>query len=202
MPESAKVEAVGGQLVVWSEEGTDRELDEPMHRLMACRRSTGTRVQVFRDYHYSCSVRTTRVAAAGRFVAYAQDVCRSNQVHREQTLYVGVLDAVRRRKVTRRRVAFNLPPERPPFLSSTIDALLVTRGGSAAFVVRHPTGRPYRSKEIPVGVRALDAGGRRLLDKGEGIDPASLRLDGSTVHWTNAGEARSAPLRDPPAQRR
>ena len=34
------------------------------------------------------------------------------------------------------------------------------------------------------------------------IDPASLRLDGSTVHWTNAGEARSAPLRDPPAQRR
>ena len=45
-----------------------------------------------------------------------------------------------------------------------------------------------------VEVRALGAGGERLLDSGTDVDPESLALAGSTVYWTKAGIAQSAVL--------
>jgi hypothetical protein len=45
------------------------------------------------------------------------------------------------------------------------------------------------------GIRKVDGDGSTLLDQGEGIDPTSLALGGSTLYWTDAGQARSAVLR-------
>ena len=43
-------------------------------------------------------------------------------------------------------------------------------------------------------VVACSATGELVLDHGEGIDPESLELHGSTLTWTNSGEPRSATL--------
>lgn len=45
-----------------------------------------------------------------------------------------------------------------------------------------------------IEVCAQDSLGRRQLDAGAGIDRKSLRLDSSTLTWSNAGVLRSAPL--------
>jgi len=44
-------------------------------------------------------------------------------------------------------------------------------------------------------VHAADVSGSRLLDSSARIDPSSLALGGSSLYWTDAGQARSARLR-------
>ena len=43
-------------------------------------------------------------------------------------------------------------------------------------------------------VGKIDSGGYAELDRGDGIDTSSLRLDGSTLTWTDAGQTRTAML--------
>jgi hypothetical protein len=44
-------------------------------------------------------------------------------------------------------------------------------------------------------VHAAGAGGDHVLDSGSGIDPASLRLHGTTLTWVNGGVTRHGTLR-------
>jgi hypothetical protein len=43
-------------------------------------------------------------------------------------------------------------------------------------------------------VGACESSGPRVLDSGDGIDPASVSLKGSTVTWSDSGAQRSAQL--------
>jgi hypothetical protein len=46
-----------------------------------------------------------------------------------------------------------------------------------------------------IEVRAVDAGGARMLDSGQGIDSTSLRLRGSTLSWRHNGVTHHGTLR-------
>jgi hypothetical protein len=66
-------------------------------------------------------------------------------------------------------------------------ALVLNSGGSIAWI-GCPAGCDA-GREL----HTIDAHGNHLLDAGA-LDPASLRLSGSTLSWTNAGAPRSATL--------
>jgi hypothetical protein len=190
VPRSGSVEAVGGRLVVWSLAKVNKD-DEPYRRVFACRRTSGERLAVATTLADCCaSDRMSQFRVAGQYVAYVRDV----QYRAEQRLTVNVFDYRARRQVALAYAAYD-----PPFgdaVISSVEALALSRRGAVAWVVLHSTDRDAAGMpRVPVGLRAVDAAGRRLLDKGEGIDPASLRVDGSRLWWTNAGEAHSAQLR-------
>lgn len=72
--------------------------------------------------------------------------------------------------------------------------LVLRRNGSIASIA---TGTEFGDEPPPsaIQVRALDAGGIRLLDEGPGISLRSLELDGTTVSWVKDGVRKSATLR-------
>lgn len=86
-------------------------------------------------------------------------------------------------------------PDSPlkPYYSRFTDLELKDNASFAWIAVHHGVGS---TPEQPLGIEvwALDGLGRRMLDTGSGISPASLRLDDSTVKWDNAGVERSATL--------
>jgi hypothetical protein len=190
VPSKARVEAAGGRVIVWSLDKVDRDGD-PFVRVFACRRSSGARAKVTETIPYLFTLDELRAfRVAGRYVAYVHDFR-----HRcGQDLLVLVFDAYSRNHVRRRYAAFD-----PPFgdcTTSSIEALVLARDASFVYVVRHDTDIDHNLRpRVRVGLRAVDGEESRLLDKGDGIDPASVRLEGSTVHWTSSGEGRSAPLR-------
>jgi hypothetical protein len=190
IPDSATVEAVGGRLVVWSTSFADRYGDVTT-RHVACRRSTGSRVRVIETYDDGIDRFTaTRFAVAGDRVAYADEFLDH---YGTQFLSIAVFDARRRRVVRRVEVGVDRPFAEP--LRASIDVLVVTRAGGIAYVKRRSSDRDENGRVVErVALRATDTAGSRLLDKGEGIDPASVRLSGSTLTWTNAGDSRSATL--------
>jgi hypothetical protein len=59
--------------------------------------------------------------------------------------------------------------------------------GSVAWILG---GRP----DWPLEVGALDKNGQRQLDRGTGIEPNSLTLDGSTLSWQNGNQTHSTTL--------
>lgn len=188
VPGSATVHAVGGRLVVWSVRRLDR-WDDYETRVVACRRSSGTRVVVSETLEsYDFAEVPYAVTVAGDYVAYAE-----SHSGRSFGLNVNVFDARRREYVREEVVAWH------PTLGgelARIESLVASRSGAVAFAIRHRLDRDHADRPRErLGIRALDRDGRRLLDKGEGIDPASLRIAAGEVRWTNAGEPRSAPLR-------
>ena len=191
IPDAATVEAVGGRLVVWSTAFRDRYGDVTT-RHVACRRSSGARVTVIETYDDGIDrFAATRFAVAGDRVAYASELLDH---YGTQFLSVEVFDARRRRLARRVYAGVDLPFG--DALRASIDALVVTRSGSVAYVKRRSSDRDYNGRVVSrVALRATDATGGRLLDKGEGIDPASVRLRGATLSWTNDGERRSSALR-------
>jgi hypothetical protein len=66
--------------------------------------------------------------------------------------------------------------------------LVVKSNGSVAWIAL------AEKAEGSYQVHAADTTGTRLLASGEGIDPSSLALAGSTLYWTQAGKPFSAPL--------
>jgi hypothetical protein len=193
LADSATVEAKGGRLLAWSVRHRDRD-DDFFRNHFVCRRGSGTRIPLTTTLELLDYVEHARhVTVAGDFVAYV----RSSPAWSEGSgAELVVFDAYRRSE--RRRVigfdvssgAYTLP--------EVVPALVLARTGSAALVVHHPSDRDRSGRpREPVGLRVFDPRGTRLLDRGGGIDPASLRLDGYTVHWTSAGVPRSASLVPP-----
>jgi hypothetical protein len=74
---------------------------------------------------------------------------------------------------------------------SALDALVLKRDGAVAWISDSQSiVRPGKEVEVV----KHDSAGQKLLDSGGGIQPTSLRLQGSTVSWVNAGVKRSAAL--------
>ncbi len=71
-------------------------------------------------------------------------------------------------------------------------AIVLKSDGSVAWIAERADRLPPSPPEYEV--RAVDRNGERLLASGTGVDPMSLALAGSTVHWTEAGRPMSAPL--------
>jgi hypothetical protein len=191
VPGHAKTEAVGGRLVAWSVAKRDQD-DDLTTSYYVCRRGSGRVTFLAKGHEWlGWADYVTRVTVAGRFVAFV----RTETAGKSGSIAsVTVHDAASGRTV---RTVIGVDWSSQAYWQpSVVQALVLTRTGALAYVIRHPHERDGRGREREqVGLRALDAGGRRLLDKGPGIDPASLRHESSTVHWTNAGEPRSAPLR-------
>ena len=63
-------------------------------------------------------------------------------------------------------------------------------GARLGWIVRNPYAQPKRTNEV----YALRDGKRVLLASGNGIERASLTLQGCTLRWRDGGAARSSPL--------
>ncbi len=191
LPRAAKVEGRSDRVVVWSFERLDSDGD-PWGKVVACRRSTGASMRLAETWDWIGEHNAVpEVRVAGGYAAIYQEG-HDHYSTRFRTLWV--FDVERRRRVHFDWIVFD-----PPFgeaIQGGMPALVLAPTGAVAYVVRRESDRDHNGRVVArVAVRAMDAGGRRLLDKGEGIDPASLRLDGATVSWTNGGEPRSATLR-------
>jgi hypothetical protein len=102
---------------------------------------------------------------------------------------IGLVDLVSGRTV---RSGFvdqfcNQSQDEPPEVS----ALVLSPSGSYAYIAR---GFEAGSKPTVNDVVKNVAGRETALDCGTGIGPHSLSLRGSTLHWTNGGQERTAPL--------
>jgi hypothetical protein len=91
------------------------------------------------------------------------------------------------------RVIREIPTGTPaPPITDTIGAgpttaIVVKPDGAVAWIVE--TGYPTEYQ-----VHAVDSSGSRTLASGANVDPSSLALAGSTLYWTQNGQAMSAPL--------
>jgi hypothetical protein len=150
--------------------------------LYACLRSNGRRQLLTRSYDddYVTSGSYDRVKVAGRFVAWqftATDIsckagCPPGYDSTTADLHVRNL---RERKT--QDVAGEVASD---------GRLVLTNGGAIAWTER-PDG-------APIEVNSSTIVGPERLDSGDGIVPGSLRLQGRTAFWENAGETKSAEL--------
>jgi hypothetical protein len=103
------------------------------------------------------------------------------------------------RRLTDNRLVRSMPatsaPLRPEFVQS-VGSLVVKGDGAVAWIAT--AGSIIGEQVQETEVHSADARGVVLLSSGQpsaAIDPASLRLRGSTVMWAQAGRSRSATLR-------
>ena len=76
-----------------------------------------------------------------------------------------------------------------------VSGLVMKPDGSVAWIGMGLTWNPAtQNNERVTIVGKIDSGGYAELDRGDGIDTSSLRLDGSTLTWTDAGQTRTAML--------
>ncbi len=79
-------------------------------------------------------------------------------------------------------------------------ALVVKSDGAVAWIVAVATeaavarDRAEHREISEYQVHVVDATGSQTLAEGTNIGPDSLTLNGSTLHWTQAGKAMAAPL--------
>lgn len=106
---------------------------------------------------------------------------------------VSTLDVRRTRDGRRiRRVqAVPAPPFVPGALMRVTDLVLRGDGALAWIVEIRDTATATPRYQVRTSVRGRDS---TLLAEGTDIPPGSLALAGSTLYWTQAGAARSAPL--------
>ena len=149
-------------------------------KLYGCLRSNGRQQLLAESYDdgYVTSGSFAKVKVAGRFVAWQftaiDNSCKAAcpPDYNPTMVHLSVRDLRKRKTV---HVDGEVVKD---------GRLVLTTGGALAWTQGSSQG---------VAVRAFDASGARTLDDGA-IAPGSLRLQGSTVSWTNAGEQRSATL--------
>ncbi len=85
-----------------------------------------------------------------------------------------------------------LPGQPKPGLTGIgrVRAIVVKSDGAVAWIAADETGAAPGAYEVG----AADAAGLRLLAAGTGIDPGSLALTGSTLSWSQSGQAASSVL--------
>jgi hypothetical protein len=74
---------------------------------------------------------------------------------------------------------------------TAVSRLVLAKSGSVAWIVSTSSLAAHRRG---IEVRRSDARGTALLDSGAAIAIHSLRLTGSTLHWRNGGQLRTASL--------
>lgn len=140
------------------------------YRVFACLRRPHRTVYLGR--HEFLDVGVTTVRLNGTSVAYERLACNRTDC----------TGGIRVRNL-RTRVVRSSPI---PVGAGAATQIVVSPGGAAAWT--------RLVKTSAVEVRALGSGGERLLDSGTDVDAKSLALGGSTIYWTKAGTAQSAPL--------
>jgi hypothetical protein len=150
----------------------------------ACLRRTGRQMRVATQTadHYS-GTEPRLWALRGHFVAVAYK--HWNYLLGEDTWSLFVFDVKARRRI-RSQVRGNAPGH-----VQSVETMALARSGSAAFI----TSDIVPGESNTHAVRVLGKAGPAMLDIGTDIDPGSLALRGGTVHWTRAGQDRSAPIR-------
>jgi hypothetical protein len=138
----------------------------------------GTRV-IFSHSHLD------HVAVAGRMVAYGLtafgvDTGRTNVL-------------VRRLSDGRLLASFSATDLGFVESFSTVGSIVVKSDGAVAWI-GHTSSIVGRGRGTEVFEATVSASSPTRLDSGNAIDPASLRLDGSTLTWRHGGAARHATL--------
>lgn len=146
------------------------------------------------------------VRFAGPYVAFVAFAESTNA-------YIGVLDirsGKRRRIAEDEEVAAVKPPRRDcpsavpncSVVCPAVDSLVLKPDGAVAWIgVDFPppttSGGAPCGAEIPTSteVRRYDSRGLDVVATGDGIEPTSLRLSGSTISWTDEGVSESSSLR-------
>jgi hypothetical protein len=140
------------------------------------------------------SWRSYAYTLAGPIVAYAEAARIGYEEQNPKYIYKVVV-----RDLLNGRLLHNLPTGIPPRGANRegigeVTALVVKRDGAVAWIVQvleNMAGGRLRSN---YEVRAVDKAGRRVLAISTEIGPHSLKLRGSTLHWTQGGKPMSATL--------
>jgi hypothetical protein len=126
------------------------------------------------------------IAIAGTVVAYGSKTFGTDTA----TVMVDV------RRLTSGRFLHARPaltqPVRPESFQ-TVSSVVVASDGAVAWIGSAESG-PSRNR-MDVEALEIDASGERVLDSGAGVDPSSLRLNGSRLTWMDSGASRDAELR-------
>lgn len=125
-----------------------------------------------------------RETLAGPLVAY-----QDGGGGEESRTYVIVVRNLRTGKVIRRVPTGTLVPAKPSVIGvGPAVAIIAKPDGAVAWIAKtSPVDPEYQ-------VHAVDSSGSRTLASGTNIGPSSLALAGSTLYWTQNGQAMSAPL--------
>jgi hypothetical protein len=150
-------------------------------RYFICGRSNGHRYRV--DGNDPEDYVSKRIATNGNYVLFALIGHAGEDLG---TLHPTVLNVA-----TGHKQAYNTSAE--GFSTLKLTALAVNAQGAAAWVYEQfplDADEGIRQREVQKG----DANGFAVLDKGLGIDPASLTLDGTSLTWTDGGQQQRATL--------
>ena len=136
------------------------------YRWGACWRPTGRRTRI---------APSRSLVINGRLVAYVTTTCIRSEETCSNTIVR--VDLTGSQSFTR-------------IDASAVGPMVLTATGAVGWVSfvysRDDRGVISFTKEI----RKVDAAGQTVLDQGDGIEPSSLALGGSTLYWTDAGQAR------------
>jgi hypothetical protein len=188
LPAGAKVERRTHSVLLYSRflgDGGRRR-----HEFVACAAGLGTPHVVASYYAGDPLGGTTAIRmirANGVFVAVASDSSDHYGSHRIQ---LRVFDARRGRSFKNVEVAGSPETYQPPN-NPDLYGLVLADNGSFAFIARRQLQAPYDWRTVVVSEHRNS---ERLLDEGNAIATASLRLNGRTLSWIKAGERRSAQI--------
>jgi hypothetical protein len=150
-----------------------------------CSSRTGRTVRLGQTRTCLGKPRVGMVAVAGELAAYATETCGVDTGAGSLSLRrlsdgrgLGTYQAVS-------------PPVGPESYRSIVSVVL-RRSGSVAWIGEASSVISHRSQ---FEVQAASAGAVRVLDRGPGIAPRSLRLHGERLTWRDRGRTRSATLR-------
>ncbi|MGI8572862.1 MAG: hypothetical protein ACR2L9_09620 [Solirubrobacteraceae bacterium] len=125
-----------------------------------------------------------QIALAGQTAAYELDTFGVDT----SSSGVVVKNLANGRVLMNRVAIWNVPG---PESFESVSSIVVKRDGALAWIAKVSSiGHPSALFEV----HRDDGRAHDLLDSGPGIAPRSLRLHGSTMTWTDAGQTRSATL--------
>lgn len=158
----------------------------------ACSRETGRRVRLGPpptddlDLYF-----LRRFRLRGKVVAFAltHNAYRGRDVPGESSDRIVVRNVRRNDGASRYEAQDRRGPYDDAVSRPGVSDLVVDRRGRVAWITVNPYGSP-----TTIEVYKQDSGGRALLDQGDAIDRASLRLRDGKVRWRNGGAERTAPF--------
>lgn len=129
------------------------------------------------------ALRLGLVRVAGRYVAFDTTTYNKN----EPAYELRVVDARTGRTKRDGPALYSGDDPHDPTADRGVTDIELKPNGSVAWVVQNPFVQPPRWE-----VDTSDRVGDRILDTGADIGAGSLASSGSTLYWTNGGQARSA----------